>query len=324
MQSNKPNSNNNYKYIQNIDLFKEISELTTESTNTNSNDIDIMSSFEILKIINDEDKKVAFAIESELNNITKAVDIIVDRFQKGGRLIYIGAGTSGRLGVVDASECPPTFGVENNLVVGLIAGGKDAMFEAKEGVEDSFEDGENALNDVNLTENDILCGLAASGRTPFVLGAMKKAKEIGTFVIFITTSEQNETSRANNLYNLLINPLVGPEVIRGSTRMKSGTAQKMVLNMLTTAAFVKLGKTYNNIMVDLQLKNSKLIERAKKILMDICEINYEISNELLNSSNGNVKTAIIMYKCKININEANELLIKNENKIKLAILNYNK
>lgn len=324
MQSNKPNSNNTNKFIQNLDLFNEISNLTTESTNTKSNNIDIMSSLDILKIINEEDKKVAIAIESELNNISKAVDIIVDRFKKGGRLIYVGAGTSGRLGIVDASECPPTFGVDNNLVVGLIAGGKDAMFEAKEGVEDSFEQGGSAIKEKNLTQNDVVCGLAASGRTPFVLGAMKKALEIGSYVIFITTSEQNENSKANNLYNLLINPIVGPEVIRGSTRMKSGTAQKMVLNMLTTATFVQLGKTYNNIMVDLQLKNSKLEERAKKILMDICDINYDTANELLNSSNGKVKTAIIMNKCKLTCQAANELLINNENKIKLAIIKFEK
>lgn len=324
MQSNKPNSNNTNKFIQNLDLFNEISNLTTESTNTKSNNIDIMSSLDILKIINEEDKKVAIAIESELNNISKAVDIIVDRFKKGGRLIYVGAGTSGRLGIVDASECPPTFGVDNNLVVGLIAGGKDAMFEAKEGVEDSFEQGGSAIKEKNLTQNDVVCGLAASGRTPFVLGAMKKALEIGSYVIFITTSEQNENSKANNLYNLLINPIVGPEVIRGSTRMKSGTAQKMVLNMLTTATFVQLGKTYNNIMVDLQLKNSKLEERAKKILMDICDINYDTANELLNSSNGKVKTAIIMNKCKLTYQAANELLINNENKIKLAIIKFEK
>jgi len=324
MQSNKPNSNNTNKFIQNLDLFNEISNLTTESTNTKSNNIDIMSSLDILKIINEEDKKVAIAIESELNNISKAVDIIVDRFKKGGRLIYVGAGTSGRLGIVDASECPPTFGVDNNLVVGLIAGGKDAMFEAKEGVEDSFEQGGSAIKEMNLTQKDVVCGLAASGRTPFVLGAMKKALEIGSYVIFITTSSQNEYSKANNLYNLLINPIVGPEVIRGSTRMKSGTAQKMVLNMLTTATFVQLGKTYNNIMVDLQLKNSKLEERAKKILMDICDINYDTANELLNSSNGKVKTAIIMNKCKLTYQAANELLINNENKIKLAIIKFKK
>lgn len=324
MQSNKPNTNNTNKFIQNEDLFKEITDLTTEATNNNSLNIDIMNSLDILKIINEEDKKVAIAVESQLQNISIAIDEIVNRIQKGGRLIYVGAGTSGRLGVVDASECPPTFGVDNNLVIGLIAGGKEAMYEAKEGVEDSFEQGQNAIKELKMTTNDILCGLAASGRTPYVLGAMSKAMEIGSYVIFITTSEQNKNSKGNNLYHLLINPIVGPEVIRGSTRMKSGTAQKMVLNMLTTATFVQLGKTYNNIMVDLQLKNSKLVERAKKILIDICNISYNDANDLLNSSNGNVKTAIIMNKCKLNYEDANNLLAKNQNKIKLAIMNFNK
>lgn len=304
---------------KNEKLFDEISKLTTESHNSNSTNIDKLSALEIVKIINEEDKKVALAVEKELSNISIGVEKITEAFSRNGRLIYVGAGTSGRLGVVDASECPPTFGSNPEMVKAIIAGGKEAMYEAQEGVEDSEDLGAKSLIELNLTNQDVVCGIAASGRTPFVLGAMKYAKELGCFVIFITTSTQNEQSKANNLYDCLINPVIGAEVVSGSTRMKSGTAQKMVLNMLTTASFVRLGKTYNNVMIDLQLKNAKLIERAKKTIMEICDINYETANNLLNQSNGKVKEAIIMQKCNVDNDTAQELISKAKGFVKKAI-----
>lgn len=313
MENSKININKNEQ------LFDEISKLTTESHNSNSTNIDKLSALEIVKIINEEDKKVAEAVEKELGNIACAVEKITDAFSKNARLIYVGAGTSGRLGVVDASECPPTFGSNPEMVKAIIAGGKEAMYEAQEGVEDSELLGKQSLIELNLKSQDIVCGIAASGRTPFVLGAMKYAKELGCFVIFITTSSQNEHSKANNLYDCLINPVIGAEVVSGSTRMKSGTAQKMVLNMLTTASFVRLGKTYNNVMIDLQLKNAKLIERAKKTIMEICDINYDEANNLLNQSKGRVKEAIIMQKCGVDFNTAEALIIEANGFVKNAI-----
>jgi N-acetylmuramic acid 6-phosphate etherase len=323
MQSPNLKNNNSQNISENISLFNEIRNLSTESNNLSSFNIDKLETIDILKIINSEDKKVAIAVENELYNIANAVDNITLRFRNNGRLIYVGAGTSGRLGVVDASECPPTFGTDPEMVKAIIAGGKDAMYEAKEGVEDSMEMGKIALTELLINKNDVICGIAASGRTPFVLGAMQYAKELGCFVIFITTAEQNEFSKSIGLYDCLINPVIGAEVITGSTRMKSGTAQKMVLNMLTSASMVKLGKTYNNIMIDLQLKNAKLIERAKKTLMEICIIDYEQANFLLNESKGNVKLAIIMAKCKVDLDIATELISKANGFVKIAIEIYN-
>lgn len=326
MQTNNSNNNNDNKndinIRKNINLFNEIKNLSTESINTSSISIDKLDTIEILKIINEEDKKVAFAIEKELSNITNAVDNIALRFNQCGRLIYVGAGTSGRLGVVDASECPPTFGTNPEMVQAIIAGGKDAMYEAQEGVEDSMEKGALALEELIITNKDVICGIAASGRTPFVLGAMEYAKKMGCYVIFITTAEQDENSKSIGLYDCLINPVIGAEVVTGSTRMKSGTAQKMVLNMLTTASMIKLGKTYNNVMIDLQLKNAKLVERAKKTIMEICDLNYEQANILLNESKGNVKVAIVMSKCNVNFEKANELISQANGFVKIAIENY--
>lgn len=302
------------------DLFKEISSLSTEQINPNSKDIDISDSKTIVEIINSEDKKIAIAVEAELDNIAKAVDGIVERFQKGGRLFYFGAGTSGRLGILDASECPPTFGTEHELVQGKIAGGNEAVFVAQEGAEDDPQHGVDEVVNAGLTANDIACGLAASGRTPYVLGALQKANEIGCLTLLVTTAGHEKISSLAVKPDIVISPNVGPEAVAGSTRMKSGTAQKMVLNMLTTAAMVRLGKTYGNVMVDLKQSNSKLIERSKKIIINICEVNYDTATQLLIDSNNHVKTAIVMSLANCNKQEATERLEKSNGFIKKAIL----
>ncbi|MCB0751615.1 MAG: N-acetylmuramic acid 6-phosphate etherase, partial [Ignavibacteriae bacterium] len=232
-------------------LFHEISNLSTEQRNPNSTNIDFLSAAEILKIINDEDKTVPFAVEKELPYIERAVNKIVEALKIGGRLLYFGAGTSGRLGVVDASECPPTFGTKPEMVQGFIAGGEAAMFVAQEGAEDHEENGAKDVIRAKVTEKDIVCGIAASRRTPYVIGAVKKAKELGATTLYITCTPRDSFNIKE--VDIPICPYVGPEVVMGSTRMKSGTAQKLVLNMLTTASMVRMGKTYENMMIDLQM-----------------------------------------------------------------------
>lgn len=299
-------------------FFEEISKLDTEQINPETSQIDLLSTIDILRLINNEDKKVAIAVEQELPHIAKAVDIVSSAFKAGGRLIYFGAGTSGRLGVVDASECPPTFGVSREMVQGVIAGGEAAMFVAQEGAEDS-EDGALAyFESLQITDKDVVCGIAASGRTPFVIGALKIAKSRNIKSIMVSTINRLNANHLEQLADVLICPYVGSEVIAGSTRMKSGTAQKLVLNMLTTASMVKIGKTYNNIMVDLQLTNNKLKERAKRVLMEIAEIDYEKAVELLAETNGNVKTALLMALCGINKSAAEESLRVANGRIKQA------
>ncbi len=289
-------------------LFSEISKLSTEQINPRSKNIDSLSAFDILKIINDEDKSVAFAVEKEISHIAKAVETVVNSFNNNGRLLYFGAGTSGRLGVVDASECPPTFGTVPEMVQGFIAGGKEAMFRAQEGAEDSEENGANDVLRTNVTNNDVVFGIAASNRTPYVLGAIKKAKILGAATVFLTSSPRSSFSLKEA--DILICPEVGPEVIMGSTRMKSGTAQKMVLNMITTTSMVLLGKTYENMMIDLQLTNKKLVERAKRIIMLITGCDQTKASKYLELSGGHVKTAIVMISANTDKDTA-QLLIKN-------------
>jgi N-acetylmuramic acid 6-phosphate etherase len=293
-------------------LFKEISNLATEQRNHRSSEIDLMSTTEILELINSEDAMVALAIKDELEHITKAVDIITEQFKHGGRLFYVGAGTSGRLGIVDASECPPTFGTDPEMVQGIIAGGMQAMFKAQEGAEDSAEFGAQALLDYHVNQQDVICGIAASGRTPFVRGALDKAKNMGCHTILVTTNSRDQLEALGVSAEIVIAPNVGPEVIAGSTRMKSGTAQKMVLNMLTTASMIRLGKSYGNIMVDLQLTNAKLRERAKRIIMEIADVEYDKAGEVLENAQGHVKTALVMLladvdavTAKTKLNDAN-------------------
>lgn len=302
------------------ELFKQIASLATEQINDSTKDIDVAETTEILELINTQDQLVPLAVKSVIPAISYAVDNIVERFKKGGRLFYIGAGTSGRLGIVDASECPPTFGTAPEMVQGIIAGGTPAIFKAQEGAEDSEDDGAKILDEKGINTGDVLCGIAASGRTPFVIGALKEAKRRGIFAVIISTVPETMLHKLKVQADCYICPEVGPEVIAGSTRMKSGTAQKLVLNMLTTASMIKLGKTYNNIMVDLQLTNEKLKERAKKIIMNLCDVDYETAESLILKANGNVKIAILMSLKNITYSEAANLLETNNGILKLALM----
>lgn len=287
-------------------LFEEISKLTTEQRNPRSAQIDISSIAEILKIINEEDKLVPYAVEQELPYIEQAVEIIVKALKSGGRLLYFGAGTSGRLGVVDASECPPTFGTPYGMIEGFIAGGEAAMFRAQEGAEDKEENGAKEVVDANVTSKDVVCGIAASRRTPYVIGAVKKAKELGAKTLYVTTNPRKDFDIKE--VDVAICPYVGPEVVMGSTRMKSGTAQKLVLNMLTTASMIRLGKVYENMMIDLQMTNKKLVERSKKIVMTITGLSYDDASVALENAKGHVKTALVMILAKVDFKEAKDRL----------------
>jgi len=298
-------------------LFEEIANLTTEQRNPRSMDIDARSTREILEIINEEDKTVPYAVEKEIPYIEKAVEHIVKAFKSGGRLLYFGAGTSGRLGIVDASECPPTYGVPYGMVEGFIAGGKEAVFRAQEGAEDYEENGANDVLRANVTSNDVVCAIAASRRTPYVIGAIKKAKELGATTIFITCNPRENFNIKE--VDVSICPYVGPEVIMGSTRMKSGTAQKLVLNMLTTTAMIRIGKVYENMMIDLQLTNKKLVERAKRVIMTITGVSYEEAAKYLELSGGHVKTALVMIKAGVTREEAQRRLKEADGFVRIAI-----
>lgn len=301
----------------NKELFEEIASLTTEQRNPRSMDIDAKSTEEILHIINEEDKTVPIAVEKEIPYITEAVELIVKAFKSGGRLLYFGAGTSGRLGIVDASECPPTFGTPPEMVQGFIAGGKEAVFVAQEGAEDKEENGANDVIKANVNSKDVVCGIAASRRTPYVVGAVKKAKELGAKTIFITCNPRENFNIEE--VDVAICPYVGPEVIMGSTRMKSGTAQKLVLNMLTTTAMIRIGKVYENMMIDLQMTNKKLVERSKRIVMTITGVSYEEATKYLTGANGNVKTALVMIKANVNADEARRRLKLSDGFVRKAI-----
>lgn len=298
-------------------LFAEIATLTTEQRNPNSMDIDARSTEEILKIINEEDKKVPLAVEKELPYIAQAVEVIVEALKNGGRLLYFGAGTSGRLGVVDASECPPTFGTPYGLIDGFIAGGKEAMFRAQEGAEDQEEYGAADVMKANVTDRDVVCGIAASRRTPYVVGAIKKAKALGAKTLFVTCNPRENFNITET--DIAICPYVGPEVVMGSTRMKSGTAQKLVLNMLTTASMIRMGKVYENMMIDLQMTNKKLVERSKRIVMTITGVSYEEASEYLEKAGGHVKTALVMIKGNVSAEKAKELLKQADGFVRRAI-----
>ncbi len=290
-------------------IFKQLENLITEQRNSASMKIDTASSKEILRIINNEDKKVAIAVESQLKYIAQAIELVVDALKNGGRLIYVGAGTSGRLGVLDAVECPPTFGTKHGMIQGMIAGGKKAMFRAQEGAEDKEENGARDIEKKKVGKLDVVCGIAASLRTPYVIGAVKKAKKLGAKTIFVTTNPRSKLNHfefeiIKKSIDVAICPEVGPEVIMGSTRMKSGTAQKLVLNMITTASMIRLGKVYENMMVDLKATNKKLVERSKRIIMIATGVNYKKAEKALIKANGHVKTAIVMIKANISYSEA--------------------
>jgi len=279
--------------------------LLTEQANPASEGIDALPTEQVLSIINNEDRKVADAVARELPSITRAVDAIVNAFEKGGRLFYIGAGTSGRLGVLDAAECPPTFNVPPERVQGIIAGGEEAVSRATETTEDDPSIGARDLAGRGFVENDVLVGIAASGRTPYVLGAIAEANRMGAFTIGISCTPDSELSRA---VKLPITLLVGPEIVAGSTRMKAGTATKMVLNMLTTASFIRLGYVFGNLMVNVQPKNSKLADRARRIIAMATGVSYEQAGELLGAAGNTVRTAIVMARAGVDRVEAERRL----------------
>jgi N-acetylmuramic acid 6-phosphate etherase len=271
-------------------LMSELERLISEERNPNTMDIDMLGTAEILRVINREDRLAPDAVEKVIPDIARAVNCIVDAFKRGGRLIYVGAGTSGRLGVLDAAECPPTFSVPPDMVIGLIAGGADALVRAKEGAEDAVEEGAAALKRIDLTSKDVVVGLAASGRTPYVLAALTYAKALGATTIALSC---NPRSSIAQIAEIAILPIVGPEVLAGSTRMKSGTAQKLVLNMLTTASMIRIGKCYQNLMVDLKPTNMKLLARAARIVMQATGCTEEQAQEALTRTNNDVKLAIL-------------------------------
>ena len=294
----------------------DFSAMATEQRNPNTMEIDTLSTLEMVKRINNEDKTVALAVERELPAIAEAIDVITGQLKKGGRLFYCGAGTSGRLGVLDASECPPTYGVSPDLVVALIAGGKEALLSAREGAEDDFSLCEADLRAHDFCKNDVLVGIAASGRTPYVLGGMRYAKACGAPVISLTC---NEGSQMAAEADIAISPVVGPEVVTGSTRMKAGTAQKLVLNMLSTGVMIKRGKVYENLMVDVQPTNEKLIARTRRIVMLATGVSEEEAEAALSQCSHHPKTAIVMIKRGVNAQKAAMLLLDADGFVRKAI-----
>ncbi|MHC4477043.1 MAG: N-acetylmuramic acid 6-phosphate etherase [Planctomycetota bacterium] len=277
----------------------------TEKSNPRSENIDRLSTRDIVRLINAEDMLVAPAVGKEQRNIAAAVDMIVERFRKGGRLFYVGAGTSGRLGVLDASECPPTFGVRPSLVQGIIAGGRRALVRAVEGAEDSADDGAQAVVKNGVQAKDVVVGIAACGMTPYVRAALKQALKIGAGTIFITCAPE---AVKHIPAEIIINPVVGPEVVTGSTRMKAGTATKLVLNTLTTTAMIKMGKVYGNLMVDLNATNEKLRDRSERIVMQMTGLSRAKAKKLLRKAKGGVKAAIVMYIRQVNLPQACNIL----------------
>ncbi|MCY8342926.1 N-acetylmuramic acid 6-phosphate etherase [Bacillus haynesii] len=298
-----------------------LSSLTTERRNERSKRIHQAETIDMLKIMNDEDKTVAEAVQEALPDVKTAVDYAVGSLKKGGRIIYIGAGTSGRLGILDAAECPPTFSISPESVIGIMAGGEQALFKAIEGAEDHEAFGRRDLEAVNLSNNDTVIGIAASGRTPYVLGALKYAKETGAKTVALTCNENSAISRAADHS---IEVVVGPEVIAGSTRMKAATSHKMILNMISTAAMINMGKVYENLMVDVKVSNNKLKERAIRIIQTVTGVPKEAAALALEKSHNQVKTAIIMLKTNENAAAAEKLLEKSEGDIEKALSIYEK
>ena len=296
--------------------MEELKKLDTEQRNPSSANIDQLSTEEMVRLINREDHRCAEAVSLVLPEIARSVDLIEGQLRRGGRLFYVGAGTSGRLGVLDAAECPPTYGVSPDLVVGLIAGGSSALLKAVEGAEDSPALGRQDLIDHGFSEKDALVGIAASGRTPYVLGAMDYARELGAPVMALTCCRNSEMSRHADV---TMAPIPGPEVITGSSRMKSGTCQKLVLNMLSTCVMVKLGKVYGNLMVDVQATNQKLVNRAVRIVCAAAGVEEKEAEEALKQSSFSCKTAIVMLLLKTDAAEAARLLAGSDGRIAQVI-----
>lgn len=303
-------------YIVRVIVVDNISGLTTEQRNSNSMNIDYLPTLDVLKIINEEDKSVASSVNEVLPEIEKAVDAVTEKLQKGGKLFYIGAGTSGRLGILDAVECPPTFSTPPDLIQGIIAGGDSAFRKAVEGAEDSEEIGEKELKAKGLTELDVVVGIAASGRTPYVVGALKYANKAGAKTISLSC---NRNSKISEYADINIEVITGPEVLTGSTRLKAATAHKMVLNMITTASMIKIGKVYENLMVDVKVSNYKLKERAKRIIGMITSVSLEEAEEYLDKSNLEVKPAIIMIKAGVDYQKAKQLIEQADGFVRKAI-----
>lgn len=294
----------------------DLSQMITEGRNPASQNIDELSTEAMLRVINDEDKKVALAVEAIVPQIAQVVDGITQAFSKGGRLIYCGAGTSGRLGILDASECPPTFGTPRSQVVGLIAGGHTAILQAVENAEDNVEQGAQDLRDIQFNANDVLVGIAASGRTPYVLGALAYARQQGAFTAALTCNPNSPMSQAADV---ALTPVVGPEVVTGSSRMKAGTAQKLVLNMLTTGAMIRSGKVYGNLMVDVEATNQKLVQRQVNIVKQATDCDDATAQQALAACNGHCKTAIVMVLAGLTAAEAKSLLSQNQGFIRNAL-----
>ncbi|MGG4493679.1 N-acetylmuramic acid 6-phosphate etherase [Brevibacillus reuszeri] len=297
-------------------MGENLHQLHTESRNTASERLDQMSAIEVVTLMNQEDHKVAFAVQQVLPEIAEAVELIGQALENGGRLFYFGAGTSGRLGVLDAAECPPTFGTDPAMVQGIIAGGAAAMLNAIEGAEDSQELGQQDVRLHDVKKGDAVVGIAASGRTPYVIGALKEAKALGAQTISLSCNPDPVISQEADVS---INMQVGPEVVTGSTRLKAGSATKMALNMLTTASMVHLGKVYGNLMVNVQATNWKLRERAKRIVMEATGILYAEAERLLQEAAGDVRVAIVMQKTGLPAIEAKQRLIRADNRVREAI-----
>ncbi|KEO83468.1 N-acetylmuramic acid-6-phosphate etherase [Tumebacillus flagellatus] len=293
-----------------------MAKLATEQTNAQSDTLDQMNALEIVMLMNREDRTVAESVEAALPRIAEAVDRIVERLRRGGRLLYIGAGTSGRLGVLDASECPPTFGIESDVVVGLVAGGMDAVVEAREGAEDDADAGAYDLRKQGLSADDIVVGLSASGRTPYVAGALTCAKDAGAGTIALSCNSDAEISK---LADVAIEVPTGPEVLMGSTRLKAGTAQKMILNMLSTAVMVRLGKAYGNLMIDVKPTNVKLVDRACRMLMNATGVDHETAETALQAAGRRAKVALVMLKTESTVEEAERRLEAANGFARLAI-----
>ena len=294
----------------------DLTKMTTENRNVNTMNLDQMSALEIVTVMNREDRNVPLAIEKNLLQIAKVVEIVEDAFRKGARLFYMGAGTSGRLGVLDASECPPTYGVSDTMVVGMIAGGDRALRYPIEGAEDSKVLGKEDLEKHALTKNDVVIGIAASGRTPYVIGGLEYAKSLGCHTAAIAC---NKGSEIGKIAEVAIEAEVGPEVLTGSTRLKAGTAQKLILNMITTASMVRIGKAYQNLMIDIVQSNEKLCRRAENIVMEATGINREGARRYIDESDGSVKLAVTMILADCDIVRARELLEKSKGHVREAM-----
>lgn len=293
-----------------------LSQMVTESRNPASSQIDTLPTLGMLAVINSEDQKVPLAVAATLPEIARVVDLVVEAFACGGRLIYCGAGTSGRLGILDASECPPTYGTPREQVVGLIAGGHAAILQAVENAEDNPQMGEQDLRNLGFNARDVLVGIAASGRTPYVLGAMAYARSVGATAVAISCNPNSAMSQAADI---AIEPVVGPEVVTGSSRMKAGTAQKLILNMITTGAMIRSGKVYSNLMVDVEATNAKLIQRQVNIVVEATECSPEEAEEALNQCQRHCKTAIVMILGGLSAPEASAVLSKNKGFIRQAL-----